>query len=107
MGYCSMKYWYSGMNLGKAWAIATAFDMYLECAEGTVDPAWKVDKPVTYYQFREQLATQKLRYTPADRRYPGDDEMHNATKKPKHKRKPKQGSLVGSPVVATPAAKRA
>jgi len=52
------------MNHAKALAIVTAYDMYLECCEGKLNPDWKVDKPVDFHLFRERLGTQMLKYDP-------------------------------------------
>jgi len=60
----SWKYWHSPMNHAKALAIVTAYDMYLECCEGKLNPDWKVDKPVDFHLFRERLGTQMLKYDP-------------------------------------------
>jgi hypothetical protein len=53
-------------------AIVVAYDMYKEAAEGNLDPAWKVEKPVSFFVFREELARSMLQYTPTARNYPGD-----------------------------------
>lgn len=51
----SWKYWHVPMNHGKALAVTTAYDMYLECAEGNLNSDWKVSKPVDFHRFREKL----------------------------------------------------
>jgi hypothetical protein len=73
---------------GKAMAIVVAYDIYLELAEGNVDPAWKLDKKdiVDFYVFRETLARQKLAYTPKACKYLGDDKFRDYTAVAKSKR---------------------
>jgi hypothetical protein len=73
---------------GKAMAIVVAYDIYLELAEGNVDPAWKLDKKdiVDFYVFRETLARQKLAYNPKALKYLGDDMFRAFTSTTKAKR---------------------
>ena len=82
MFYRSWKYWHSAMIRGKAMATVVAYDVYLECAEGNLDPDWKVDKPVSFYEFRERQAVQMLHYNAAQRKYPGDEMFRECTKVP-------------------------
>ena len=77
--YRTWKYWHAPMNHGKALAIVTAYDMYLECAEGKLNPEWKVNKPVDFHRFREKLGMQMLKYDPRERRYPGDERFRACT----------------------------
>jgi hypothetical protein len=76
----------------KAMAIVVAYDIYLELAEGGVDPDWKLvdDKekpnPVDFHVFRETLARQMLAYTPKKNKYLGDDKFRSYTKLGKAKR---------------------
>lgn len=71
----------------KALAVTVAYDMYLECAEGSLSNEWKQEKPVDFYTFREKLAKQMVLYSPLDRKYPGDEKFRVATRQPKKKRK--------------------
>ena len=80
------KYWHSAMNHGKKLAITTAYDIYLELAEGTIDPQWRIPKPVDFHRFREKLAIQMLKYSPANRQYAGDDKHRASTKLPMKRR---------------------
>ncbi len=75
MFYRSWKYWHSPMIHGKALAVVVAYDMYLECSEGELEPAWKVEKPMDFWSFREKLSEQMLQYKPTRRKYPGDANM--------------------------------
>ena len=63
------------MNHGKALAVVVAYDIYKECAEGKLDVTWGVKKPVDFYRFHEKLAHQMLKYSPRDRKYPGDNQF--------------------------------
>jgi hypothetical protein len=80
--YRSWKYWHSPVLHGKGLAVVVAFDMYLECCEGKLNPEWKIDKPLNFWQFREKLSEQMLDYNPANRFYPGDQNMRVATRQP-------------------------
>ena len=89
MFYRSWKYWHSPMIHGKALAVVVAYDMYLECAEGDLDPAWKIEKPIDFWSFREKLSEQMLQYKPTRRKYPGDGNMRAATQQSQRDRKEK------------------
>jgi hypothetical protein len=75
IGYRSWKYWHAAMNHAKAMGLAVAYDMYKECAEGKLDPEWKLAKPVTYHKFHDHLSRQMLQWDPAHQLYPGDNNM--------------------------------
>jgi hypothetical protein len=75
IGYRSWKYWHAAMNHAKAMGLAVAYDMYKECAEGGLDPEWKVDKLVSYHKFHDSLSRQMLQWDPAHQLYPGDNNM--------------------------------
>ena len=99
--YRSWKYWHSGMNHGKGATAIISYDIYLECCEGVLDPAWKVDKPVDFHRWREKLSFQKLRYDPAHCKYPGDEKLRLATRTPKKNREnrynsPQRSTTAGS-----------
>ena len=79
MFYRSWKYWHAAMLHAKALAVVVAYDIYLEVAEGHLDSSWKVEHPMGFFEFREQLSLQMLRYNPTDRRYPGDSKMRVST----------------------------
>ena len=51
VAYRSWKYWHSPANHAKALAIATAYDMYLELAEGKVLPSMKISHPIDFFYF--------------------------------------------------------
>jgi hypothetical protein len=77
--YRSWKHWHSAMLHAKALAIAVACDIYKECAEGNLDPLWKIDHPVDHWTFRDKLALGMLHCSPRNRAYPGDSKMRVAT----------------------------
>jgi len=85
--YISWKYWHSPMLHAFSMAIVTAYSFYLECASGSLDPEWKVEKEMTFYEFRVQLARQMLAYDPKDMNYPGEDKLRCNTQTSKKKRK--------------------
>ena len=87
MHYRSWKYWHSAMLHAKAMTIVTAYDMYIECAAGKLDPLWKVQKPMSFWRFRERLSIQILQYDPQHRLYPGDDALRKSTQQSKAQRK--------------------
>jgi hypothetical protein len=72
----------------KAMAIVVAFDIYKELAEGNLDGAWKVNKPVDFYVFRETLARQMLGYSPTLLKYLGDEKFRVFTQASKARRAP-------------------
>jgi hypothetical protein len=49
--------------------------MYKECAEGNLNPEWKIDKPVSYHKFHDILSRQMLQWNPVHQMYPGDKMM--------------------------------
>ena len=69
--YITWKWWHSPFLHGKAIGMCMAFQMYSECARGDLDPDWKLDKPMTAKQFRQELSTQMCKYKSSDDRYPG------------------------------------
>ena len=75
--YRSWKYWHSAKNHGTSLAIVVAYDMYKECAEGTICSEWKIQpkKVMDFHTFRDRLSTQGLEYSPSFGRYPGDRAM--------------------------------
>jgi hypothetical protein len=78
--YRSWKYWHAAMLHAKGLAIVIAYDVYKECAEGNLNPLWKIDKPVDFWTFREKLSRGLLQYSPKGHVYPGDSKMRVATK---------------------------
>jgi hypothetical protein len=98
MSYRTWKYWHAPMIHAKAMAIVIAYDMYLECCEGNLDPTWKVDKPVDFFTFRERLALQMLHYNPSQQKLPGDEKFRLNTSKPKAQRTPKEATTPGGPL---------
>lgn len=82
----SWKYWHAGMLNSKKLAIVMAYDIYLECCEGKLDPTWKVNNPVNFHRFRKKLGLQQLLYNPADKKYPGDEKLRAFTMIPKKRR---------------------
>ena len=86
MGYTSWKYWHAPANHGKKLAVVTAYDMYLEIAEGTLHPKFKIPEPVSFHTFLDALSLQMLSYDPKNQRYPGDSSMRVVTQLTQEKR---------------------
>ena len=78
------------MRHGKAFASTMAFFMYEECAEGKLNPDWKVDSPMSMKQFRAKLSRQKCEYSSYKCDYPGGDKLRATKKSNKVKRGRKQ-----------------
>ena len=93
LSYRSWKYWHSPANHGKALAIVVAYDMYLECCEGELDPDWCVKEPVDFHTFRDILSKQMCRYDPKSQLYPGDEKMRAVTQMNKAVRQQKQRKI--------------
>ena len=60
--------------------------MYLECAEGEINPAWKVNEPVDFHTFCNILSKQMLSYNPKMQNYPGDNKMQVVTQQSRKRR---------------------
>jgi hypothetical protein len=69
MHFCSWNYWHSAMLLAKSMTIITAYDMYIECALGKLNPLWKIQKHMPFWRCWE---------------YPGDEGLRKST----HQRNP-------------------
>ena len=69
--YRSWKYWYSRMLHGKAMTVVVAYEMYLEVAEVNLRGKWKLDEPMDFWRFRENLASGILEYKPSAMDYLG------------------------------------
>jgi hypothetical protein len=59
---------------GKAIAMSMAYQLYLQCAEGRVDPDWKV-RLVSGPSFKHRMSLQMVTYKARNMRYPGDEKM--------------------------------
>ena len=84
--YRTWKHWHAPVNHALALTIAVAYDMYLECCEGEIEEEWKINHPVSYYEFQNILSVQMIRYSPRRQMYPGDDKMRIVTSMPKKHR---------------------
>ena len=84
--YICWKWWHAPMRHGKAIGYCMAYQMYKECAEGSVNRLWKLDKPMSATEFRERASLQMCQYQSSHKRYPGDAEMRTTTQKPKLRR---------------------
>jgi hypothetical protein len=76
--YRSWRWWHAPMRHGKAIAMSMAYQIYLQCAEGGVDPEWKV-RPVSGPMFKQRMSLQMVTYKARNVRYPGDEKMRGST----------------------------
>jgi hypothetical protein len=85
LSYKTWRWWHAPTRHAKAIAMSMAYSLYLHCAEGTVDPEWKVT-PLSGPKFCQKMSLQMVQYRSSDLRYPGDDKLRNTTQKNKRKR---------------------
>ncbi len=64
--------------------MSMAYSLYLQCAEGTVGPEWKVT-PVSGPRFWQRMSHQMVQYKCSNLQYPGDEKMRNTTQMNKKK----------------------
>ena len=76
---------------GVALVVVVAYDMYLEAASGSLNPEWKIEKPMDFHQFRDRLSGQMLKYDPTKRVYSGDSQFRVATQQHKKRRMKSSG----------------
>ncbi len=81
------------MRHAKAIAMSLAYNIYLQCSEGGVDPNWQV-KPVSSAQFKQKLSFQMVQFKAWNQKYPGDEKMRGATQQRKQRRGESEGSIV-------------
>ena len=79
ISYQTWKWYHSPMRHAKAFSSVMAFQMYKECAEGVIDPEWKLNKPMSAKDFRENLSEQMCEYKPHHLVYPGDANFRATT----------------------------
>ena len=63
--------------------MSMAYNLYVQCCEGEVDPEWKM-KAVTSTRFKQELSLQMVQYKAWNKKYPSDDMMRGATQQNKH-----------------------
>ena len=78
---CSWKYWHVTTLHAKALTCAVAYNTYCECAEGNLNPAWKIDKPLMFWQFQDKLGRQLLVYDPTFNHYLVIPKTHSKKRK--------------------------
>jgi len=84
--YKSWKYWHNSKNHGLGFALLTMYDIYRECAEGSLDQEWKCSI-VSYWDFINELGLQMVEYSPVNLDLPGDDKLRVATRLSKKRRR--------------------
>jgi hypothetical protein len=94
--YRIWKYWHAPMNHCFAMVLVLAHSIYEECAEGEIEPTWKVEKKrvLSFFEFREKLSRQMLGYNPKKILYPGDAQMRCVTSLARSKRGQKRKHAV-------------
>ena len=84
--YRTWKYWHAPKNHAIAIAVSVAYDIYCEVGEGKINPDWKVDKPISRWEFQRKLSMQALTYSPKKLKYPGDEFLRANTSVPRANR---------------------
>ena len=56
--YCTWRWWHAPTHHGKAIAKLMAYSIYLQCAEGKVDPYWKLANPMSGPVIHQQMSHQ-------------------------------------------------
>ena len=86
--YITWKYWHAPYLHAQSLGIIAAYDMYIECCEGTLDASWAIPQKLrmSFSQFRIRLSEQMLTYNPVDNLYPGDKTFRISTKTHKTRR---------------------
>ena len=62
--YRRWKYWHAPKNHAIAIAVSIAYDIYCEVTEGKLHPDWKIEKPISRWEFQRKLSMQALNYSP-------------------------------------------
>ena len=86
LDYISWRWWHAPMRHGKAIAMSMAHQIYKHCAEGRLEPEWKVDQPMNGPEWRTKLSLQMCEYQASELEYPGDLSLRNATQTKKRDR---------------------
>lgn len=84
--YQTWKYWHAPKNHALAIVLTVAYDMYLEVAEGNLKEEWKIEKPVSFWEFQNILSKQMLSYSPKKKKYKGDERVRLNTQLPNRRR---------------------
>ncbi len=82
--YRSWRWWHAPIRHAKAIAMSMAYSLYLQCAEGTVNPEWK-GTPVLGPRFWQKMSLQMVQYKCSKLHYPGDEKMCKNTQMNKKK----------------------
>ena len=86
--FISWKYWHAAALHFLSMAVTSAYDMYIECCEGNLDPSWFVEEKdrASFSEFRQVLSEQMLKYDPRNDKLPGDRKFRRSTQQPKKRR---------------------
>ncbi len=77
VSYMSWKWRHAPMRHGKAIAMSMAYQLYLQCVEGGVDPDWKVTS-VSGPLLKKKMSSQLVNYRARQQNNPGDENMRGA-----------------------------
>ena len=91
--YCTWRWWHAPTRHGKAIAKSMAYSIYLQCAEGKVDPDWKLANPMSGPAFRQQMSRQMCEYRAVNLQYPGNEKMRASTQTNRRKRRCRDDTL--------------
>ena len=80
------KWWHHPGMHGACVGFCMAYEIYKDCAEGRVDPEWKIPNPVGGPAFRSRLSKQMLEYDPRNLNYPGDAMLRSVNRYNKKRR---------------------
>ena len=86
MYYQSWKYWHNAELRIKIITIMVAYDMYRDFAEGDFHVDWKLDAPVSWWEFHNKLVIQGTAYDPCKKIYPSDKQIRRTTQVHKKRR---------------------
>ena len=75
INYICWKYWYSPCLHSLSITIVAAYDMYVECCEGSLDQSWRIEPKdrMSFRAFRLLLSEKMLQYSPTNLKFPGDE----------------------------------
>jgi hypothetical protein len=79
--------------------MSMAYSLYLQCAECTVGPEWKVT-PVSGPKFWQKMSLQMVQYKCSNLHYPGDKKMRKNTQINKKKRGTSDIGLTNATIIS-------
>jgi hypothetical protein len=82
------EYWHSPYLHALSIAVVAAYDMYVECCEGSLDQSWRIEPKdrMSFRLFRLLLSEQMLQYSPTNLKFPGNKCFQAWTRRTKRQR---------------------